>query len=284
MKWYKHDADASTDAKIKKLILKHGAEGYAVYFHCLELIVGDLEENHVTFELEHDSEIIADNLKIKPEQGISSIDKVNNILRTIIDLELFQENNDRVFCFKLAKRLDLSITRNIEVKKIVKQMKENLVPYSQMTVPNRLEENRVDKNRKEKNKKNDDIDIPEYINIESFNEFIEHRKLIKKPMTRLTIKKNIQFLKYYTKDDQSKIIDNSIVNGYQGLFNNEKIENVKDYLCVKLYPYNKRYLMEKYETEIIFNAIREIENDNNKSILEGNKAVDMIESKIMDKK
>ena len=32
MKWFKHDTDASNDAKLKKLILKYGAEGYAIYF------------------------------------------------------------------------------------------------------------------------------------------------------------------------------------------------------------------------------------------------------------
>jgi len=157
MKWYKHDSDASTDAKIRKLILRHGAEGYAVYFHCLELIVSDLEESNVTFELEHDSEIIADNLKIKGDAGISAIDKVNHILRTLIDLELFQENNNRVFCIKLAKRLDASITRNVQVKEIIKRTKKQLLVQDGtvqiQTVRARREENRIDKTRIEEIRK-----------------------------------------------------------------------------------------------------------------------------------
>jgi len=56
MRWFKHDTDASSDAKIKKLLIRHGAVGYAIYFHCLELIASDICETNITFELEHDSE------------------------------------------------------------------------------------------------------------------------------------------------------------------------------------------------------------------------------------
>ena len=64
MNWFQHDTASTQDAKIKKLLIRHGAIGYAVYFHCLELIAADISETNLTFELEHDSEIIADNLKI----------------------------------------------------------------------------------------------------------------------------------------------------------------------------------------------------------------------------
>ena len=60
MKWFQHDTDSTQDAKIRKLILRHGAEGYAVYFHCLELIAGTITKSNINFELEHDAEIIAD--------------------------------------------------------------------------------------------------------------------------------------------------------------------------------------------------------------------------------
>lgn len=118
MKWFQHDSNASHDAKIKKLIFRHGAEGYAVYFHCLELIASDLTQSNINFELEHDAEIIADNLKIKGDQNKAGIDKVNNILKTIIQLGLFTIENNRVFCFKMASRLDNVVSRNPEINKI----------------------------------------------------------------------------------------------------------------------------------------------------------------------
>ena len=124
MKWFQHDADATTDAKIKKLILRHSAEGYAVYFHCLELIAGDIGENNITFELEHDSEIIADNLKIRGNSTESGIEIVEKIMRTIVDLELFKSIGTSVFCFKLRKRLNSSMTSSPRLRALLK--KENL--------------------------------------------------------------------------------------------------------------------------------------------------------------
>ena len=117
MKWFKHDANASTDAKIKKLIIRHGAEGYAVYFHCLELIVSDLEDTNVTFELEHDSEIIADNLKIRSEQGISAIDKVNNTKNKMTFYILCQyELKTSQMTLEIFKRLPFSTTETMQNK------------------------------------------------------------------------------------------------------------------------------------------------------------------------
>jgi hypothetical protein len=125
MKWFKHDADASSDAKIKKLILRHGAEGYAIYFHCIELITGDVTENKITFELEHDAEIIADNLKIKGDASFSGVEKVNQIMRYIVELGLFDENNGHISCYKIAKRLDLSMTSNPRFRELIASVKSH---------------------------------------------------------------------------------------------------------------------------------------------------------------
>lgn len=143
MKWFQHDASASHDAKVKKLILRHGAEGYAVYFHCLELISGDLTQTNITFELEHDAEIIADNLKIKGDNQTAGIDKVNNILKTIIDIGLFETADNRIFCFKLASRLDNTVSRSAEINKIKKLRIDNVEPTKKLGA----EENRIDNNK-----------------------------------------------------------------------------------------------------------------------------------------
>jgi hypothetical protein len=109
VQWFKHDADATTDAKLKKVILRHGAEGYAVYFHCLELIAGNVDISHVTFELEHDAEIIADNLRIRGTAEKSGIAIVEDIMRFLVDLGLFSENDGRIYCIKMASRMDKSM-------------------------------------------------------------------------------------------------------------------------------------------------------------------------------
>jgi len=125
MKWFKHDSDASSDAKIKKLLIRYGAVGYAVYFHCLELIAGNVSNDNITFELEHDSEIIADNLRIRGTNDQSGMQIVENIMRYIIELELFENHDGRITCFKMIKRLDSSMTSNAAFRKLILDAKDN---------------------------------------------------------------------------------------------------------------------------------------------------------------
>jgi hypothetical protein len=153
MKWFQHDSNASTDAKIRRLILRHGAEGYAVYFHCLELIAGNISMNNITFELEHDSEIIADNLKIKGDSNESGIDKVNLIMKSIIDLGLFSYDNNKIFCFKLAQRLDNTVSRSPELNKIKDRVRTQSGDTTKLLRSCDVsEENRIDKIKSDKNK------------------------------------------------------------------------------------------------------------------------------------
>lgn len=123
MNWFKHDTDATQDAKIKKLLIRFGAIGYAIYFHCLELIAAETSDNNLTFELEHDSEIIASNLFIKDETGKSGVEIVEDIMRYIVNLGLFQEAGGRIFCFKLLKRLDASMTSNPRFRAMIASAK-----------------------------------------------------------------------------------------------------------------------------------------------------------------
>lgn len=125
MNWFQHDADSTQDAKIKKLLIRHGAIGYAVYFHCLELIIGDVCETNITFELEHDSEIIADNLKIHGTGDKSGRDIVEDIMRTIVDLGLFTNENGHIFCYKLLKRINMSMTSNKGLREAIATAKED---------------------------------------------------------------------------------------------------------------------------------------------------------------
>ena len=132
MKWFKHDSDAMTDSKIRKLILKHGAVGYAVYFHCLELIASSVSETNINFELEHDAEIIADDLKINGSGTESGAQIVENIMRTIIDLKLFEESDGHIFCLKLLKRLDTSMTSNKYFRTLIAEAKSARIPQTQI--------------------------------------------------------------------------------------------------------------------------------------------------------
>lgn len=79
----------------------------------------------------------------------------------------------------------------------------------------------IDKNKEE-------LDLPEWLDKKAWNEWVEYRKQIKKKLTALTIKKQIKFLSE-NKKDHIKILENSISNGWTGLFQLKKeISNKRD--------------------------------------------------------
>ena len=154
MQWFKHDADAATDAKIKKMLIRYGPIGYAVYFHCLELITSDISESNINFELEHDSEIIADNLKVKGTADRSGIEIVEEVMRYMVEVGLFENQGGRIFCFKLLKRLDTSMTSNPKMRSFISAAKQHhdIVAINHDTVmtpscKKRIEEIRIDEKR-----------------------------------------------------------------------------------------------------------------------------------------
>jgi len=140
IKWFKHDSNALHDAKIEKLIMKFGIEGYGLYFACIEIIASELSRENITFELEHDAEILAHKFKIDTL-------RVEAIMKYCIELGLFQFNieTQRIVCYKLARRLDISMSQNPEIKQILanKNFKKLLESNS------RLDENRIDKIKEE---------------------------------------------------------------------------------------------------------------------------------------
>ena len=128
MKWFKHDSDAHRDAKLKKLIMSYGMEGYGLYWYCLELITNEVNEKKYTFSLEHDAEIIAF------DTGISA-DRVMDIMSRMVDLDLFESSNGVITCLKLAKRLDQSMTSNSAMRKIIDGIrKQGLIEKSHDSV------------------------------------------------------------------------------------------------------------------------------------------------------
>ena len=99
MKWFKHDADASNDAKLRKLRLKYGAQGYGIYWYCLELIARNVEKHNLTFELEHDADLIADDFKLSGEF-------VQEMMIYMVNLGLFENTDGVITCLKMLTRTD----------------------------------------------------------------------------------------------------------------------------------------------------------------------------------
>lgn len=117
MKWFKHQSDANMNAKLQELLLDYGLEGYGLYWYCLELIATNVAGEKLTFELEHDARVIARNTG-------SSVQRVQEMMNRLIELNLFEESGGNIFCLKLAKRCDdftAKAIRNNEQKLLTKQ-------------------------------------------------------------------------------------------------------------------------------------------------------------------
>ena len=119
MKWFKHDTDASIDSKLQSLMLDYGAEGYGLYWYCLELIAQTVTEKNITFELEHDARIIARNLGLTHEKTLQ-------MMKYMVELKLFEvSSNDKLKALSLAKRLDSSMTSSPKFRSLIKEVKDS---------------------------------------------------------------------------------------------------------------------------------------------------------------
>jgi hypothetical protein len=99
MKWFKHDSTAYHDAKLAKVRLKYGMEGYGLYWFCLELIAKNVETHNLTFELEEDAELLSVATNIHYE-------RVQEMMTYMVNLGLFENCEGRITCLKMATRTD----------------------------------------------------------------------------------------------------------------------------------------------------------------------------------
>ena len=158
MKWFKHDTNAHTDAKLDKVLMHYGAHGYAVYWYCLELIAGKIEGKNTACALEHDAEQIGARLKIDSSE-------VNGILTYMTDIGLFEKQIEgAITCLKLLGRLDKSMTNSPQLRKIITDIRQDSsadvsgchdmsvdVSGRQQTSPqNRIEENRTEESKRKR--------------------------------------------------------------------------------------------------------------------------------------
>ncbi len=121
MKWFKHEADASQNKKVRKLKRMYGAEGYAVYFQIAEFIAEDIEKDNVNDWgfLPHeydDMEFLAD------EVGIEDVEKLKEIIEFCCSnpVNLFEKREGRIYCERVLEQADEY------TQKLIKQAKGNL--------------------------------------------------------------------------------------------------------------------------------------------------------------
>lgn len=194
MKWFKHDSDANLDAKLQNVLLDYGLEGYGLYWYCIELIVGKLSSDNITFSLEHDARIIARNTGSTPE-------KVTTMMEYFIKVGLFESSDGVVTCLKLANRLDKSMTSNANMRILI----ENIKSHDGVMIESC--KSRVEENRREE-KRIDNTMVPKagasaLSVIELWNEFFKGTHATQKRMPTKSLKQTIN----HRKDTFSDIKD-----------------------------------------------------------------------------
>lgn len=142
MKWFKHDSDANTDAKLKRLRMKYGMSGYGLYWYCLELIARNVSQHNLTFELEHDARIVAHDVHL-------DFELVEEMMRFMIELGLFELSGEKITCLKMLSRTDDYIGR-IATSKVNYEHSTKLLQTKSEVTTNNVVVNRTEQNRKEK--------------------------------------------------------------------------------------------------------------------------------------
>ena len=65
-------------------------------------------------------------------------------------------------------------------------------------------------------------EYPDWLNVEAWEDYLQHRKEIKSPMTPLAEKKSFNIICGLSKSEQQECIDKTIAKGWTGLFPPEK--------------------------------------------------------------
>lgn len=118
MEWFKHDSNANLDEKLQEVLFDYGLEGYGLYWYCIELIVGKISADNITFELKHDARVIARNTG-------STVQKVEEMMKRFVDVGLFENKDGAITCMKVAKRLMTSATSNPKMRGLIHDIKAN---------------------------------------------------------------------------------------------------------------------------------------------------------------
>lgn len=139
MQWFKHDSDASNDAKLRKLRFKYGAQGYGIFWYCLELIARNVDKNNLTFELEHDAELIAEDFRLSSEL-------VQEMMTYMVKLGLFENSGGIITCLKMSTRTDEY------TQKLISKHKKYPDTIPTLSVQNPEMSVLIEKNRIEENK------------------------------------------------------------------------------------------------------------------------------------
>jgi len=225
MRWFKHMTAAKDDEKIVELLAIGGLEAYGFYWAVIELVARQMEKESgkcsVTYPLPYLS-----------RQLYCHHNKVTNLLGKLqvtglIDVDKIEVDgrvNFKLTCPNLLKYRDEYTTKKTKnrdnIETISRQTQEQETDTETDTD---IETDIKQKQKKIKEKKADVVfEIPDKLNTPDFlrawEEWQTYRKQRRQTLTAFSIKKQIEFLVSIGAKDAVISINESIKNGYTGLF------------------------------------------------------------------
>lgn len=209
MKYFLHDCNALNDEKISELIVAHGYEGLGLFYSVLEKI-GAQEKPVKTTVLKHQLNV-----------G-KKLDKCWSFME---EIGLISSNNGETFNERI-----LSYSEKYQIKKEknrerISQWRENQVDAENVTSYELI----CNASKVKESKVKEESIISYAFESDSFKdkygEWIVAKKESKRKLTPLTISKQMKFLSKFSEHVAIKILEKSIMNGWQGLFEPTAKEN-----------------------------------------------------------
>ena len=190
------------------------------FIQCL-CVAGECQDNGLLPELNQFA------FRIRQEPSALQSDMARLAANQLVELVVIEDGTERWFISNYEKR-----QARIEAKDRMKSYRERQrkaeidtpelpTSYDSVTIRNtEKNKNRIEKN-KNKNEKTP-VTIPDCLNTPAFtaawNDFTEHRKEIKKPMTPRAAAMQLKKLEAYTPDIAAAMVEQSIAGGWQGIF------------------------------------------------------------------
>jgi len=118
-------------------------EGYGLYWYCLECVARNVDNHNLTFELEEDAELISADTGIHYE-------RVEEMMRYMVTLSLFESSEGRITCLKLARRADeytQKVLKNQSPMYLSRQTPDSVGTKSVLLEENRTEQKRIKKKK-----------------------------------------------------------------------------------------------------------------------------------------
>jgi hypothetical protein len=234
--YFSHDANASTKKTLTILFNNFEHEGISAWWQLLENISS--ANNHVIYlRNPEDLEYLAAKMRFKPERMKEILDKLAYL--NAIDGELYKRGV--IWCQNLVDRFkDVYNSRNQPLPQKPNLVDNNNVssannPVSSANNPVNLPDNtqtKLNKTKLNKTKNNkggvggtpdgvvDSFNLPEWVDLATWNAFLEVRKKKKAPNTEHALKLIVKELERLKADNFNphEILNQSIMRGWTGVF------------------------------------------------------------------